>query len=726
MAHSTPERFPALSLADLLEAREAYHVHLLNQRHVVATAVGRYLARIDERSREPQTLKARLELTPGDRGPRTLENSEVHDWSWPCVLVFVDHWMTREEIGADPDQMVPRLLFLPSGKVVPTCVIFAPPAEEPAAAAEEHLSFPSGLLGPGYVCVSEVQGQTRVGSIACLVTDGDLTYALTNRHVAGEPGRVLSTVVRGSEVELGRTAARSVGRMPFGDVYPGLATTRAEVALDAALVELDDINTWTTQIFGVGQLEQLVDVSPESLTLDWIGKRVRAFGAASGDLSGEILALYYRYGSRSGVEYVADLLIGPPGEEPLMTRPGDSGTLWVLDEDGGSGDDPPPVTAVAMEWGGERLVRGPRRESPYALATFLSNVCRALDVDVVFDWNTGHKLYWGQAGHYTIGAKACEVVQEDDLRAFFLANRDNVSFELADIEQGKFHLPNGTTFYPLADVPDLVWKSRHGGARPHEKPNHFADMDEEVGGQSLLSKYRDDQASVNPAGWLAFYQSLGATPSNMGLLPFRVSQLYVVMVESLMTGGADATAKALCAAGTMAHYVGDACQPLHVSKFHDGRDDSEKGVHEAYETKMIDHHTGDIISGLARKLGRARPLPKISGQAAAAQAVAGLMNETFKRIPPEHICDVFKQTGGNVDQMWAALGQPTIDSIAAGIGTLAMLWSSAWAEANAAAPPPVAVDRTALRTLYEDETFAPSMYLTELAAKERRRGRWEA
>ena len=46
------ERGPAvrsLSLADVLEARDAYHVHLLNLPHVVATAVGRYLKRRVER-----------------------------------------------------------------------------------------------------------------------------------------------------------------------------------------------------------------------------------------------------------------------------------------------------------------------------------------------------------------------------------------------------------------------------------------------------------------------------------------------------------------------------------------------------------------------------------------------------------------------------------------------------------------------------------------------------
>ena len=64
----------------------------------------------------------------------------------------------------------------------------------------------------------------------------------------------------------------------------------------------------------------------------------------------------------------------------------------------------------------------------------------------------------------------------------------------------------------------------------------------------------------------------------------------------------------LCAAGLLAHYVGDACQPLHGSMLADGykdrpttqtvnhRDGTTEeveshlgaGVHSAYETAMID------------------------------------------------------------------------------------------------------------------------------------------
>jgi hypothetical protein len=120
-------------------------VHLLSQRHVVATAVGATSCASRRCRRDPSPLEERLELAPGRRDPRTLENSLVAEWSWPCVIVFVDHWMDADEIAADPDEMVPRRLYLPDGKIIPTCVVFAPPAAEPVD-ADQHLSFPSDAV----------------------------------------------------------------------------------------------------------------------------------------------------------------------------------------------------------------------------------------------------------------------------------------------------------------------------------------------------------------------------------------------------------------------------------------------------------------------------------------------------------------------------------------------------------------------------------------------------
>jgi hypothetical protein len=57
----------------------------------------------------------------------------------------------------------------------------------------------------------------------------------------------------------------------------------------------------------------MVDVRPESMDLSLIGVPLRAFGAGSGALAGRVAALFYRYATRSGVEYVADAIVAPEG-----------------------------------------------------------------------------------------------------------------------------------------------------------------------------------------------------------------------------------------------------------------------------------------------------------------------------------------------------------------------------------------------------------------------------
>ena len=49
--------------------------------------------------------------------------------------------------------------------------------------------------------------------------------------------------------------------------------------------------------------------------------RVRGVGAASGDMFGEVEALFYRYKTNGGFEYVADLMIGPRAAAQSRAKP---------------------------------------------------------------------------------------------------------------------------------------------------------------------------------------------------------------------------------------------------------------------------------------------------------------------------------------------------------------------------------------------------------------------
>ena len=83
------------------------------------------------------------------------------------------------------------------------------------------------------------------------------------------------------------------------------------VNLEIGLIELENVNDWTSQVYGLGPIGPLLDLNDHNLSLRLIGQEVVAHGAHSGELSGRIQALFYRYKSVGGYEYVSDFLIAP-------------------------------------------------------------------------------------------------------------------------------------------------------------------------------------------------------------------------------------------------------------------------------------------------------------------------------------------------------------------------------------------------------------------------------
>lgn len=653
------------------------------------------------------------------RAPRrTLANSIVTPWSWPCVLVFVEGWKTLEEFGGDSGPVIPRRLYLTDGRIVPTCVVSVEP-QGGAGVPLGGLNFPTGLLAGGFPILSRVQNEDHLGTVACLVTDGDSVFALTNRHVAGPAGRVIEARVHGGRARVGVSDGAQVGKKPFSEVYRTLPASSAVANLDAGLVRVDDRSQWTAQVYGLGELGPHEDVSSESVSLALVGRRVVGFGSASGRMTGEIHALFYRFKTLAGLDYVTDLLIGPCDEgEKLRTHHGDSGALWCVEAPGRDGR--PTLKPIAMQWGGHQLAAN-AADSRYefALGTFLSVICRELDVEIVRTWNTGFSDYWGKLGHFLVGAKACSRVTDKKLRKLLGNNVENIGY--GDDELGRKNGVGRKTFrdkfVPLADVPDLAWK-RHKG-RGKEGPTHFADMDKEgagpFAGKTLLelSKKREN---VSAAVWNRFYAALGGDDARKrGCLPFRVWQVFDEMCGYAAQND---VARFVAAAGVLAHYVGDACQPLHVSQYHHGRDESEANVHDDYETKMLDRHAPDLLAGVNEAVAKTRLTPIATGHDAAV-AIVELMRSTFRLLPPEHVCDVFAEVTGpdHLDHMWSKLGDDTCRAIAHGCALLASLWQAAWSRCDKASLTDDdlgTLDPARLRRIYERPDFCASLSLRDL------------
>jgi hypothetical protein len=734
---SLKQNIHSLSINDLLEAREIFHTHLYNLQNVIATAIGLYrIRKNDPDVLDPSNTRSKLHSPP-----RTLSNSIVAPHSWPCILVFVDKWVTLDELKDDPDQVIPSFLYMPNGKKIPICVIYS--QQKQATSQLLNLNFPNELIGGGYPIFTEVQGKQYVGSIGCLVTDGDSIYALTNRHVTGEKlessvGREIYTIVNGERYRIGNSSHKQIGKKPFEEVYKGWVGSRIYSNIDVGLVLLDDINYWTSQVFGIGEIGDPIDLSINNISLDIIDCPLRAFGAASGVMIGKIDALFYRYKSIGGFEYVSDLLIGPLDGE-LKNIPGNSGTIWFYDprlakkDTLSNGENANIVQKglrahqlqpLAIEWGGHNLfVDQNGKEFNFVLASFLSNVCRELDVDLVRNWNTGYSEYWGKLGHYKIAQKACSLVSNHKLKKLLENNLKFIAFSDNDLLSGEQERINSNEFVPLADVPDIVWRNTTH-ARIKDEGNHFADMDEEGNGEfsgKTLFDITEDPNNVKVEIWNSFYDSINL--EKRGALPFRVWQLYKEMVNCIKN--VDMT-KFICTAGILSHYIGDACQPLHATKFYNGRPghQNELGVHSSYETKMLDRFAADIIGKVNTNLQNVTVTSDEIGGHNAAISLIQLMRKCRQILSPLEIIEVYVQgsnTNNRLRHMFELLGDRSATCLAEGCIELATVWENAWTEGDGDQIDDnnlMTLNPIELKNVYENSEFLPSYKLQETEFKD--------
>jgi hypothetical protein len=762
-AHYSANSYDQLSLRDLLDARDQYHIHLMQHPNVAATAVGRY--RIRKGDSWP------TESGPGKvhgKGTRSLGNSEVRYYSWPAILVFVKKWENPSELAKTPGALVPRTLYLPDGRRVPVCVIEAPKEDRNEIQARD-IGFPINNIGGGFPVVADVQGRQYAATIACLVSDGHTVYALTNRHVAGDAGEIVYSRLGGKLERIGVSSEKQLTRAPFTTLYPGWPGRDVYVNLDVGLIQLDNLDQWTAEIRNVGQMGRMVDLSVNSISLALVGAHVRGTGAASGEMTGEIAALFYRYKTNGGFEYVADLFIGPRATgssskrkapvTPFATLPGDSGTLWLLEpmEEPKTPagpkkirEEPPEYLPLAMQWGRNMLYSaGAAQPQSYVLATFLSRVCAEIGVDPVRNWNLDQPDTWGGIGHFSVAARA-QVALSSRFPKLVKLMKNNaliISHDDETILKGDFVGMGKADFVPMADVPDFYWKFRvakQGFARAFEGPNHFADMDQPNADGKTLLDLCEDPDFIDPAKWDAFYGSLldlmreEPIPAKYrGLLPFRVWQIFDAMVEF---ASKDEMPQFVCAAGVLTHYLGDACQPLHISYLHDGdplrkveytfqkgkrEGETEerplgKGVHAGYEDAMVSAFREEVLKGL-KTTPKATKGEMVGNGFEAAKRTIEMMRKTFTTIPPIDIVEAFAAFEGKPKEraahLWKKFGPRTIKVMQGGSHLLAVLWESAWAlgdgEANVTSTR--ALKEAEAMEICADPDFLPSVTIDRIA-----------
>jgi len=722
--------YQSLSIKDLLEARDAYHVFLTRKSNVVGTAISRF--RVHKEGVPPKT-------------PKTLANTEIRNYSWPCILVFVKNWIEEVDFnkkgGSGIDDYLPKRLYLPDGKEIPVCVILAA-WQQKGSDTIAAMKYPGSVIGGGYPLMTKVQGEERWATLGCLVSDGRITYGLTNAHVTGKSGESLFTFKNSNESEIGISSQKQLKRMSFSEVYDNFPGRHSYVTLDIGLVELNNLNGVTSQIFGIGEVKGIADINHDTLSLKLVGCPVSGYGCSSGVMKGEIIGLFYRYASVGGYDYVADYLIGPRNLEkdkkanPFSPRHGDSGTLLVID----NSDSSEHMKAICVLWGGQKDESG-GMEQPYGLATNLGTICKQLDVELVSDWNLGYDTYFGAYAHVVLPSLCAGMVKDKKLGKLMESNTGLFSMPLGETVPKDVKGLSNAPFVPLSDVPDLVWKKR-GGAyqRGREGSNHFADMDQpnpRDKNRTLLDLC-DEPENIDPDVWVKYYKDLGA--KEKGALPFRVAQIYDAMVTYVKDGN---VAGFIGAAGVITHYVFDACMPLHISYMHHGdpngqmktigSGEKEKevsiayDVHAEFDNQMVEYYTKEIEKTLPGLLKPDSRVPVATGKIKttkdAAEATVALMRNTVrKHINPiavvkdyEEMVDMKKRE--RCDAMWEKYGKGYQQAMAEAVTLVARLWEAAWDNGNGAKTikSTDAVSEDELKELYETkEGFLDSVNLEDI------------
>ncbi|MGM9479567.1 S1/P1 Nuclease [Roseateles sp. NT4] len=767
--------FSVLSLRDLVEARDLYHFHLMSKANVVGTAVGLYLIRNDEDWPDSRILDRGGKSRDKKTYPRRFDNSQVRDYSWPCILVLVREWTDETAFGRPGSpratDIVPKRLYLPDGRAVPVCTVLAPPVAQKESIGRQPVMRPAGIFGAGLPVRVEIQQEPRFATVGCLVSDGHLTYALTARHACGEEGTPVQVGLRSHVEQVGVSSPLQITRKLFSEVYPALPLRQTWLNLDVGLVRLEDLRQWTPNVYQLPPIKPLFDIYEQNLSLRRLmDQPVVAVGAASGVLEGVIKGMFYRYKSVGGFDYVSDFLISPK-EGSSGARPGDSGALWQLQMPlpDGSEDKRPmmkrDLRPLAIEWGAQTFVDSKER-STFSLATGLSNVCKLLDVELVVEGSDGVSGTWGALGHYSIGSLAIAQVKDPELKAFLSDNADLISIEVDQLTKepkGKDLIDAG--FVPLADVPDIVWKNypsphpnkngedigvvggrdtRSGGVRSTgpEHANHHCDADRPFDGAPTLTEACVGNPNLITADdWNRYFDTFPETVDvlHRGILPFRVWQYFVHLQKY---AGTDPT-RFIAAAGTLAHYIGDSSQPLHGSIYSDGIKDEEpdiprlsssrkdkqknklpayrgEGVHSAYETDMLNKAAREdqLFPEIAKNLGANHGMQLVPDGQSAAVATLKCMRDVAKVLPPRKIIDAYERSFQpnslpHAAALWHDLATPTGKVLALGVRTLAMVWESAWV-AGGGGVNPGRVDSDAVKTLYEDPSFIESVTVNEI------------
>jgi hypothetical protein len=190
-------------------------------------------------------------------------------------------------------------------------------------------------------------------------------------------------------------------------------------------------------------------------------------------------------------------------------------------------------------------------------------------------------LAWGDRTHPAIVRLAVETLP-DDVAAVFRAQQRKLE--------------------RYSNEPDSVLRKRHGR---QEAIRHFIDLD----------GYMPAPFDGFPRTYEAAVARIGVRKvEKYGVLPWVVLRMRGELRAALAAGDPGWVR----IAGHLAHYVGDAYQPLHLTVDFDGQKSGAKGIHRRFENDVVDAAIAVHEKAIRADLAEAKPLADLRGDLFAA------------------------------------------------------------------------------------------------------------
>jgi hypothetical protein len=214
--------------------------------------------------------------------------------------------------------------------------------------------------------------------------------------------------------------------------------------------------------------------------------------------------------------------------------------------------------------------------------------------------------------------------------------------------------------------PDRYLKSKD----PDESSRHFVHLDVlGLGAAGVTSSFRTQLIAERGAGYLKKH----------GTLPWRIQEIFDDLVAMFRSGDQD---EIIRLAGYIAHYVGDAYQPLHLVQNYDGRKTCNEGIHKAFESNMIllfrDEIAESVKKGAKSDVAPAALFPSLLEEMNATAELAPVIFKADRaaiRSLKQHRRDYYRT-------LHKSIGPLAARQMSGAANAISLLWRMAWEQAG--------------------------------------------